>query len=305
MSPSTSRNPAATSPLSASDEGDAEDGVLVQAAIEGDRRALEALVRRHQGFIYSLAQRMLYSPDDAADATQEILLRIVTNLASYRGEAAFRTWAYRITVRQLLAIKKGRVEHVVHDFTCFGQTLDATLDLDPPDEGSLPADVHLVIEEAKVGCVMAMLLCLDREHRMAFVLSDIFGATDVVAAEVLGISRDNVRQQLSRAREQLRLFLTGRCGLLDPNGSCRCARKTRGFIQKGIVDPERLRFTDVHLNRARTESPARVRDLQGFVEQAYAALLQSQPRATTADFAHVLRDILDRPDVRQTLDVEN
>lgn len=305
MSPSTSRNPPVTSPLSASNEGDAEDGVLVQAAIEGDRLALERLVRRHQAFIYSLAQRMLYSPEDAADATQEILLRIVTNLASYRGEAAFRTWAYRIAVRQLLAIKKGRVEHVVHDFTCFGQTLDATPDLDPPDEGSLPADVHLVIEEAKVGCVMAMLLCLDREHRMAFVLADIFGATDVVAAEVLGISRDNVRQQLSRAREQLRLFLTGRCGLLDPKGSCRCARKTRGFIQKGIVDPERLRFTEVHLDRTRTESPARVRDLQGFVEQAYAALLRSQPTATTVDFAHVLRDILDRPDVRRTLGVEN
>jgi RNA polymerase sigma factor (sigma-70 family) len=305
MSPSTSRNRAVTSPLSASDEGDAEDGVLVQAAIEGDRLALERLVRRHQAFIHSLAQRMLYSPEDAADATQEILLRIVTNLASYRREAAFRTWAYRVAVRQLLAIKKGRVEHVVHDFTCFGQTLDATPDLDPPDEGSLPADVHLVIEEAKVGCVMAMLLCLDREHRMVFVLGDIFGATDVVAAEVLGISRDNVRQQLSRARQQLRLFLTGRCGLLDPKGSCRCARKTRGFIQKGIVDPERLRFTDVHLDRTRTESPARVRDLQGFVEQAYAALLRSQPTAKPVDFAHVLRDILDRPNVRRTLGVEN
>ena len=72
--------------------------------------------------------------------------------------------------------------------SCFAQTLDATPDLDPPDEGSLPVDVRLVIEEAKVGCLMAMLLCLDREHRMAFVLGDIFEATDAVAAEVLGIS---------------------------------------------------------------------------------------------------------------------
>jgi RNA polymerase sigma factor (sigma-70 family) len=164
------------------------DAALVRAAVQGDRAALETLVRRHQGFIHSLAQRMLYTPEDAADATQEILIRIVTNLAAFRGEAAFRTWAYAIAVRQLFAFRKGQVEHVVHDFACFAQCLDQTPDLDLPDGGGLPVDVQLVVEEAKVGCLMAMLLCLDREHRMAFVLGEIFEASDAVAAEVLGIS---------------------------------------------------------------------------------------------------------------------
>jgi RNA polymerase sigma factor (sigma-70 family) len=248
---------------------------------------------------------MLYSPEDAADATQEILICIVTNLASFRGDAAFRTWAYRIAVRQLLAFKKGHVEHVVHDFTCFAQTLAATPDLDPPDEGSLPVDVRLVIEEAKVGCLMAMLLCLDREHRMAFVLGDIFEATDAVAAEVLGISCDNARQRLARARHQLRQFLTGRCGLLDANGSCHCARKTQGFIRQGIVDPARLRFTKVHLDKTKEEAAARARDLQGHVEQAYAELLRSQPVAQSSDFASILREVLHRPEVLRTLGLEN
>jgi RNA polymerase sigma factor (sigma-70 family) len=248
---------------------------------------------------------MLYSPEDAADATQEILICIVTNLAAFRGEAAFRTWAYRIAVRQLLAFKKGRVEHVVHDFTCFAQTLDATPDLDPPDEGSLPVDVRLVIEEAKVGCLMAMLLCLDREHRMAFVLGDIFEATDAVAAEVLGISCDNARQRLARARHQLRQFLTGRCGLLDANGPCRCARKTQGFIRQGIVDPARLSFTKVHLDKTKAKAAARARDLQGHVEQAYAELLRSQTVAQSSDFASVLREVMNRPEVLRTLGVGN
>ena len=294
-----------TNPLANGYKEDATDSALVHAAVQGDRPALERLVRRHQGFIYSLAQRMLYAPEDAADATQEILISIVTNLASYRGEAAFRTWAYRIAVRQLLAFKKGRVEHVVHDFDCFGQCLDTTPDLDPPDAGSLPVDVRLVIEEAKIGCLMAMLLCLDRDHRMAFVLGEIFEASDTVAAEVLGISTDNARQRLTRARQQLRQFLTGRCGLLDASGSCRCARKTQGFIRQGIVDPNRLRFTEVHLDRAKAEAPTRTRELQGYVEQAYAELLRSQPMAKTSDFAEVLRRILERPEVRRTLDVEN
>jgi RNA polymerase sigma factor (sigma-70 family) len=291
-------------PLSANYRSDAADAELVRAAVQGDRPSLEALVKRHQGFIYSLAQRMLYAPEDAADATQEILICIVTNLASFRGEAAFRTWAYRIAVRQLLAFKKGRVEHVVHDFTCFGQALAATPDLDPPDEGSLPVDVRLVIEEAKIGCLMAMLLCLDREHRMAFVLGEIFEASDTVAAEVLGISADNARQRLARARQQLREFLSGRCGLLDEGGTCRCARKTRGFIQQGIVDPQRLRFTEVHLDQTRADAAIRTHNLQGYVEQAYSALLRSQPTAEMSDFTEVLRGIFERPEVRRTLNLD-
>ena len=281
------------------------DAVLVSFAVQGDHTALAALVRRHQGFVYSLAHRMLFSPEDAADATQEILVRIITKLDSFRGEAAFRTWAYRIAVRHLLAMSKGRVEQRVHDFSCFGRTLDATPDLDPPDAGSLPVDVKLVIEEAKVGCLMAMLLCLDREHRMAFVLGEIFEVSDTVAAEVLGISCANARQRLFRARQQLRHFLTGRCGLLDERGSCRCARKTRGFIQQGIVDPARLRFSPIHLDRARKASTEGVRVLQGCVEQAYAELLRGQPLTESVDFAAILRTVLEQGDVRRALDLEN
>ena len=91
-----------TRPLATTHDSDSSDAALVHAAVQGDRGALEQLVRRHQGFIYSLAQRMLYSPEDAADATQEILICIVTSLASFRGDAAFRTWAYRIAVRRNL-----------------------------------------------------------------------------------------------------------------------------------------------------------------------------------------------------------
>ena len=281
------------------------DAALVLAAVSGDRPALEQLVRRHQGFIYALSQRMLYSPDDAADATQEILVRIITNLSSFRGDAAFRTWAYRIAVRHLIAIKKARVELSVHDFQCFGQCLDATADLDLPAAGSLPVDVQLVVEESKVGCLMAMLLCLDREHRLAFVLGEIFEASDTVIAEVLEISADNARQRLARARRHLREFLTGRCGLVHPSGACRCAKKTAGFIRQGIVDPARLRFTNIHLDQARTASAVGARELEGYVEQAYAALLRSQPVSESADFAGILRALLERPEVRRTLSVEN
>lgn len=294
-----------TNPLGPSYADAPSDAALVAAAVQGDRNALDGLLRRHQGFIHSLAQRMLYAPEDAADATQEILICIVTSLGSFRGESAFRTWAYRIAVRQLLAFRKGRVEHVVHDFTCFAQALAATPDLDLPDQSSLPVDVRLVVEEAKIGCLMAMLLCLDREHRMAFVLGELFEASDTVMAEVMDVSSDNARQKLARARQQLQQFLTGRCGLLDENGTCHCARKTQGFIRQGIVDPARLRFTQVHLDKAKEEAIVGSRALQGFIEQAYARLLRSQPLPEPADFAEILREMMSRPEVRRTLGMEN
>jgi RNA polymerase sigma factor (sigma-70 family) len=71
---------------------------LVRQAVEGDAGAIETLVRRVQDDVHGLAVRMLWCPDDAADATQEILMKVVTRLASFRGESAFRTWVYRIAV---------------------------------------------------------------------------------------------------------------------------------------------------------------------------------------------------------------
>jgi len=194
------------------------DRLLTQAAVAGDRKAFETLVHRHQRFVYALCLRMLGSPADAA--AQEILLRIVTNLGTFRGEAAFRTWAYRIAIRHLLAFRASLPEQRNPSFEGHRQALEATPDEALVDERALPADLRLVAEEVKVSCLMGLLLCLDREHRVAFVLSALLEASDVVCAELLGISRDNVRQRVCRAREQLRSFLDGRCGLVAPRNPC-------------------------------------------------------------------------------------
>ncbi len=103
-------------PLSKHYEGDTADQQLVRAARDGSSDALDALVRRHQGFIYSIALRMLWHPQDAEDATQEILIKIVTGLSSFRGESAFRTWAYRIATNHVLNSQRSRAEKVVIGF---------------------------------------------------------------------------------------------------------------------------------------------------------------------------------------------
>jgi len=99
---------------------DHEDQSLVLRARSGDRQALEDLVHRHQAWIYNIAVRMLHHPQDAEDATQEILIKVLTRLASFEGRSSFRTWLYRIVVNHVLNMKRGRVEHASLDFAFYG-----------------------------------------------------------------------------------------------------------------------------------------------------------------------------------------
>src|ERR1700756_2174455 len=104
-----------------------EDQDLVLRARSGDRNALEDLVRRHQAWIYNIAIRMLYHPQDAEDATQEILIKVMTRLSSFEGRSSFRTWLYRIVFNHVLNMKRGRVEaqRATVDFASYGAALDA------------------------------------------------------------------------------------------------------------------------------------------------------------------------------------
>jgi RNA polymerase sigma factor (sigma-70 family) len=119
----------------ADDSPDHEDQKLVLRARSGDRKALEELIQRHQAWIYNIAIRMLYHPQDAEDATQEILIKVLTRLSSFEGRSSFRTWLYRIVVNHVLNMKRGRVEvrHASIDFASYGAALDATPDLELAD----------------------------------------------------------------------------------------------------------------------------------------------------------------------------
>ncbi|MFO7739936.1 MAG: sigma-70 family RNA polymerase sigma factor, partial [Desulfatiglandaceae bacterium] len=79
---------------------------LVDLAKEGGRNALEELVRTIQDRIYGLALRILFLPADAEDATQEILIKIITHLRSFKGESRFTTWCFRIAANHLLSTRK-------------------------------------------------------------------------------------------------------------------------------------------------------------------------------------------------------
>jgi len=83
-----------------------QEFILVDRAISGDRKALEELLVGVQDIVFNLSLRMLGSPHDAEDASQEIYIRIITGLSTFKKESAFSTWVYRIATNHLLNYKK-------------------------------------------------------------------------------------------------------------------------------------------------------------------------------------------------------
>ena len=280
---------------------DADDLALVGLVRQGDRGALDALVARHRPWIYNVALRMVYLPQDADDATQEILIKVLTSLGSFEGRSRLRTWLYRIAVNHLLNMRRTRAEELGWTFERYGEGLDAAPDLDLPDPATVPADVQLLVDEARIGCSMGMLLCLDREQRLFYVLGEIFGVTDAVGGELLDVSRDAYRQRLSRARRDLHEFMHAKCGLVNAANPCRCAKKTQAFIAAGFVDPRNLLFASARVTRVR-DVAAKVHDAVNAFDAAYAAVHRDHPFQSPPAMAGAIRRLLEQPEFESILD---
>jgi len=266
---------------------------LVRRAREGDGESLERLVSGIQDRIYGLSLRMLWHPEDARDATQEILIRIVTRLATFRGESSFSTWAHRVAANYLLSARKSRLEQQGYTFQRFGEDLDEGLS----DVAAVPAtgETALLLEEVRVGCTLGMLTCLDRPHRLAYILGEILEMEGEEAARVLAIRPAAFRKRLSRAREAIVAFTRAKCGLVSPERPCRCRRRVDQAVRLGRVDPRRLLFaTDAARARRFPEVLAEIRRLQDI--RRAAALFRSHPQfAPPADFAAQIRKLVDVP----------
>src|SRR5205085_5091176 len=142
-----------------------------------------------------------------------------------------------IVANHVLNMKRKSAELPALNFVDYGGAIDRTPDSDLPDPKSVPVAMPLLLEEVKNSCTMGMLLCLDRKQRLVFTLGAILGASDAVGAEALEMTADNFRQCLARARRDLHSFMNHQCGLVNKDNSCRCPKKTRGFIEAGHVNP--------------------------------------------------------------------
>lgn len=214
---------------------------LVRRAREGSEDDLERLVTILQDTLYNVALRMLWHPEDAKEATQEILIRVVTHLGQFEGKSGFYTWVYSIAANHLRDCRKSRLEERAVNHDAFESDL---LDgLQEPDESLRKSPEYpRMLEEVRIGCTLAMLLCLDRAHRLAYILGEIFELDHSEASKALKISPEAFRKQLSRARRKVEDFTRKVCGLVDSSNSCHCTKKITCAISRGRVAPGGLLF---------------------------------------------------------------
>ncbi len=288
-------------PFADTPDGDADDLVLVRRAQGGDRDALETIVGRHQAWIYNLVLRMVYHPHDAEDVTQEVLVKLLTSLSTFAGRSRFRTWLYRVVVNHVLNMKRARGEAAEWTFRRYGDGLDGAPDTELPDPNTVPVELHLIVDESRITCSSGMLLCLTREQRLVYVLGEIFGVSDVVGAELLDTTRENFRQKLARARRDLHSFMHDKCGLVNTANPCRCAKKTRAFIDAGFVTPDGLLFARAHVQRVRDVAP-RLHDDVNALDTAYAEVHRAHPFQPAPDLVASVRALLAQPRFRTLLD---
>ncbi len=254
-----------------------------RCAIDGDREALETLVRSLQGDIYGLALRMLCNREDAEDATQEILVRIVTRLAQFDFRSKLKTWAFRVAVNYILDVKKSPVERLHLSFEQFAQDLTEGLATEAPAE----TEHSLLIEEVKVGCSLGMLQCLDRPHRLAYVLGEILEMAGPEAAEALDISPDLFRKRLQHARTSILTFTRQHCGLVSDAAACSCNRQVPAALRAGKVRADGCNYAASATSFQQARAVVRQVDE---ARRAFAVHHSSQPRAASIDFARRLME---------------
>ncbi len=275
------------------------DAELVGLARDGDRDALENLVRRYQRWIYNVALRMVWSPEDARDVTQEVLIKVVTKLATFRGRSSFRTWLYRITANHVLNMKRRGSEITTVSFDEYAERINRCPDDALPDPATVPVAPEILVEESKLACMTGMLMCLDREQRLTFILGAILQLGDRTGAAVLEVSRGNYRQKLSRARRDLRNFLNNQCGLVNHDNPCRCAKKTRAYITLGVVNPDSLRFNRAHQRTVREEVGRKSRLLEDWLR-----FFVDQPFDDGPDFVTTVRSALKSRQLRRATGID-
>ncbi len=218
-----------------------ESSDLIQKATAGDKKALETVLIGVQDLIFNLSLRMLGTFPDAEDATQDILLKIITHLSSFKGESSFSTWVFSIASNHLKSYQKHMFAKFPLSFEFYGDDI-RNADINDVPDLTQNVERSVLAEELKLSCTNVMLQCLDAESRCIFILGTMFKVDSRIAGDILGITPEAYRQRLSRVRKKVADFLKEYCGEYG-NGTCRCSDRVDYAIQNHRLNHEQLDFT--------------------------------------------------------------
>ena len=214
---------------------------LIKKATAGDKPSLETVILSVQDLVFNLSLRMLGTFPDAEDASQDILLKVMTHLSSYKGESSFSTWVFRIAVNHLKNYKKHMFAQFPLSFEFYGNDIQNARTEDVPDM-TQNVEQTILAEELKMSCTNVMLQCLDTESRCIFILGTMFKIDSRMAGDILDMAPETYRKRLSRIRKKMADFLGQYCGEYG-SGKCRCKDRVNYAIQNHRIHPLQLDYT--------------------------------------------------------------
>ena len=242
---------------------------LIEKATAGEKESLETVILSVQDFVFNLSLRMLGSFPDAEDAAQDILLKVITHLSSFKGESAFSTWVFRIAVNHLKNYQKHMFAKFPLSFEFYGDDIKNGNKDDIPDL-TQNVEASILAEELKLSCTNVMLQCLDTESRCIFILGTMFRVDSRIAGDILGITPEAYRKRLSRIRSRMADFLTEYCGEYG-NGTCHCADRINYALQNHRINPAQLSFTTAVPMETMAEVKRQWRTLTIFHRRSHSA----------------------------------
>ena len=225
-------------PFSAAYPSDELDKELIELTLKGDKKSLSLLIKNHQAYIYNVAWKMTGNIDDAKDLSQEVLIKIITNIGKFQFKSSFRTWAYRIVFNHFMNDKKKMNFVIPTNFEEMGAQLKAAPDHDMTEDEK--EEKKELIREVRLNCLSGMILCLNKEQRLIYIIGEIFGADHTIGSEIMDMSKANFRMKLSKARKDLYNFMNNQCGLVDKKNPCRCHKKVKTAVDMKFINAKDL-----------------------------------------------------------------
>ncbi|MEM9299922.1 MAG: sigma-70 family RNA polymerase sigma factor [Bacteroidota bacterium] len=275
------------------------DEDLVKLILEGDKKALNMLIDRHQPFIYNIAWKMIGDPMNAEDLTQEALLKIIANLGSFKHESSFRTWAYKIVRNHFINDTKKPSPIFASHFEELGDRLDIIENIELSAEDQMAKADE--IREVRLQCLSGMLLCLTKEQRVLYIVGEIFGADHNIGSEIMGISKANYRMKLSKARKDLQHFMNHKCGLVNKSNPCRCHKKVSIALEKGMVNAKDLLFNKKEFSTFRETLGQDANSMVEESEMIYTELHRDNSFKVNFDKKNFIANLLESDDWKARL----
>ena len=179
-----------------------QDEMLIKRSQKGDIDAFEQLIAGYQQKIFNIAYRYIGNYHDAADISQEIILKIYRSLPRFRGDASFSTWVYRISINACHDYAAKCRDQRQKSLDSFVQTLDGDLSLEIADLSSMPENNY--ISKEKCAYLQKLIIGLPEEYRVIIILREIEGLSYTEIEDCLKLPLGTVKSRINRAREALR-----------------------------------------------------------------------------------------------------